>query len=350
MYKVAVVIPVYNVEQYIVKCAESLFNQTLEDMQFIFVDDASHDNSIPLLEQTLERFPKRKPHTIILHHPQNMGLPTSRATGLALVDAPYVAHCDSDDYVDPTMYAKLYDCAVQNDSDMVVCGRYVQRIDGSEYAEFDNPITNDSYISNFLYGRLSPYVWSRLTKTAIYRRVQFPVANLLEDWVQVAQLLTYSSRITFLNESLYHYGKNPLSISNDMNSEVVIDKMQQSVANYYLMHDFVVKHHNVKEEDFILKKGCIRRRFLLRTKQLNIRRLYLKSFPKPPFSILFHRKLPRHHKLILLLELLGLYSSVRAAYRFIMKVNGDIRSKQILLFWSATPAVSLKRPLHEVNV
>ena len=83
MYKVSVVVPVYNVEKHIVKCAESLFNQTLEDMQFIFVDDASPDNSIPLLEQTLERFPKRKLQTIILHHSRNMGLPASRATGLA---------------------------------------------------------------------------------------------------------------------------------------------------------------------------------------------------------------------------------------------------------------------------
>ncbi len=61
MYKVSVVVPIYKVEDYIVRCAESLFNQTLDDMQFIFVDDGSPDNSIALLEQTIERFPQRKP-------------------------------------------------------------------------------------------------------------------------------------------------------------------------------------------------------------------------------------------------------------------------------------------------
>ena len=127
MYKVSVVIPVYNVKDYIVRCAESLFNQTLDDMQFIFVDDASPDNSIALLEQTIERFPQRKPHTVILHRPKNLGVPAARATGLARVEAPFVAHCDSDDYVEPTMYAKLYESALRNDSDMVVCARKIHQ-------------------------------------------------------------------------------------------------------------------------------------------------------------------------------------------------------------------------------
>ena len=115
MYKVSVVIPVYNVEKYIVRCAESLFQQTLNDIQFIFVDDSSPDNSIALLEETLERFPQRKPQTLILHHTKNLGLPAARATGMAHVEAPYVAHCDSDDYVEPVMYARLYETALQND-------------------------------------------------------------------------------------------------------------------------------------------------------------------------------------------------------------------------------------------
>ena len=133
MCKVSVVIPVYNVEDCIARCAESLFRQTLDDMQFIFVDDASPDGSVARLEETLERFPRRKSQTVILHHTENRGLPSARATGLALVEAPYVAHCDSDDRVEPEMYARLYECAVKNGSDLVMCGRIVHRPDGREY-------------------------------------------------------------------------------------------------------------------------------------------------------------------------------------------------------------------------
>lgn len=345
MYKVSVVVPIYNVEKYIVRCAESLFSQTLDDIQFIFVDDASPDKSVSLLEQTLERFPQRKPHTIILHHARNMGLPTARATGLERVEAPYVAHCDSDDYVELNMYETLYECAIQNNSDMVICGRTVHSFDGREYTVFDKPVNEDSVIINFLNGRLTPLVWPRLTRTCIYRQVLFPVENYLEDWVQMAQLLTYSKRIMFLNESLYHYVKNPLSISNDMSSDVVIDKMHQCITNFYLMHDFVMKHHSVPEKVFVLKKESIRQRFLPLTKQWNVRMAYLKTFPELNISILFNRSFSLRHRLFPLLVLLGLYPVSKTAYDFIKKVRLIINSKLRDLFQQAGPNVVRKKPL-----
>ena len=205
MHKVSVIVPIFGVENYIVRCAESLFNQTLDDMQFIFADDASPDNSIAVLEQTLERFPHRKSQTTIIRNPRNMGLPATRAVGLSHVDALYVAHCDPDDYVETFMYARLYEKAIQEDSDMVICGRTCHYIDGTEKSFFDKPNPKDSLICNYLHGRLSPNVWNRLTKTDIYRRIFFPKENYLEDSVQIVQLLIYAKRVSFLNEYLYHY-------------------------------------------------------------------------------------------------------------------------------------------------
>lgn len=326
MYKVSVVVPIYNVEQYIIRCAESLFGQTLDDIQFIFVDDASPDKSVQLLEQTIERFPWRKDHTIILHHPRNLGLPTARATGLERVEAPYVAHCDSDDYVEPNMYEKLYECAMRNDSDIVTCGRILHRIKGTELKQFDTPFAKESFIHGFLYGRISPYVWPRLTKTAIYRQVRFPTANYLEDWVQTAQLLTYASRVSFLDDCLYHHIQNPLSITNDRRPDSVDDKIRQCIANYDLMHDFVIRHHQVREKDFTLKKESIRNNFLFRIK----RKQYLRIFPELNFSIFFCRELSWRYRASRLLISLGLYPTARAIYRFIEQ-NIGIRQKTAAL-------------------
>ena len=326
MYKVSVVIPIYNVEKYIERCAESLFKQTLDDMQFIFVDDASPDESVRLLEQTLERFPLRKPHTIILHHARNMGLPTARATGMKYVEAPYVAHCDSDDYVEPTMYEKLYANATQNDSDMVMCGWKMHNIDGNEHSKFNKPLPKDSYVYNFLYGRIKPYVWPRLTKTDIYRKVIFPLEDYFEDGVQTAQLLTYASRISFIDDCLYHYARNPFSISNDRRSDIIEKKMRQCVTNYYWMHDFIVRHHpQIKEKMFALKKESIRFRFFPLIK----RQQYLQTFPELNFTILFYQEFSWQHKVSHFLILLGLYPIVRATYRVIKKYWFDIRSKVV---------------------
>lgn len=316
MYKVSVVIPIYNVEKYIVRCAESLFKQTMDDIQFIFVDDASPDKSVQLLKQTLERFPQRKPHTIILHHTHNLGLPTARATGLAHVTAPYVAHCDSDDYVEQNMYERLYKCAIQNGSDMVTCGRKVHNINGKEHVSLDKPIPGISLVHSFLYGRLSPCVWTRLTRTDIYRHVYFPTENLFEDGVQTVQLLTYASRITFINDCLYHYVRHPFSLTNDTRPDATERKVQQMVTNYNLIHDFIMEHHLAKEDDFILNKMSIRFLYLPQIAQWEIRRKYLHTFPEINVSLLFTRLVSFRFKITHLLVILGLYPVSKRVYLF----------------------------------
>lgn len=316
MYKVAVVIPIYNVEDYIVRCAESLFSQTLDDMQFIFVDDASPDDSIARLEQTIEHFPHRKEQTIILHHPENLGLPTARATGLARVEAPYVAHCDSDDYVEPTMYAKLYENAIKNDSDMVICGWKNHFADGREYCESDFPGQEGNLIRHFLSSdSRCCFVWCRLTRTEIYRKVRFPKENFLEDWVQTVQLLTYARRISFLNEYLYHYVKRPVSISTNVEQDVIEDNLRQCVTNFYLAHDFIVEHHHVKEKMFVLRKQCVRSKFLFSAKQWRFRKRYLQTFPEINFCLLYDRFVPLRYKVYHVFVLLGIHLIAKKVYR-----------------------------------
>lgn len=86
MYSVSVIIPVYKVEKYIERCARSLFEQTLESIEFIFVDDCSPDQSIKILQSVLQEYPHRTPHTKIIRHERNRGLAAARNTGRACAD------------------------------------------------------------------------------------------------------------------------------------------------------------------------------------------------------------------------------------------------------------------------
>ena len=79
---ISIIIPVHNVAAFIGRCANSLFQQTLESVEFIFVDDATPDNSVEVVEQRLERYPERKGQTRFLKHERNQGLPAARNTGL----------------------------------------------------------------------------------------------------------------------------------------------------------------------------------------------------------------------------------------------------------------------------
>ena len=138
-YKVSVIIPVFNVRNFIERCARSHFEQTLEDIEYIFVDDASPDDSVDILKACIERYPERKEQVRILVHEQNQGLPAARNTGLAVATGEYVFHCDSDDFVEKDMLEEMYGAAKEKDADMVYCNFYLS---------FEK---NERYLSNPAY-------------------------------------------------------------------------------------------------------------------------------------------------------------------------------------------------------
>lgn len=105
---VSVIVPVYGVEQFVEQCARSLFNQSLAEVEFIYVDDASPDKSIEKVKKVLKEFPNRETQVKIIHHDVNKGLPAARNTGLSVATGEYVFHCDSDDYVESQMLERLY--------------------------------------------------------------------------------------------------------------------------------------------------------------------------------------------------------------------------------------------------
>ena len=119
--KVSVVVPVYNGEKYLTERVGNLLNQTLEDMEIIFVNDASTDGTLAVLEAAKNQFPTR---VRVLSHTENKGPGAARNMGLAVAKGEYIGFYDVDDVVDVTMYEKLYNKAKENDADIVDCAFY----------------------------------------------------------------------------------------------------------------------------------------------------------------------------------------------------------------------------------
>ena len=117
MPKVSVIVPVYNVEKYLDKCINSLINQTLQDIEFIFVDDGSTDNS----KQIIQKYTQNKTKRIKYLYKENGGLSSARNFGIPYAQGEYIAFLDSDDYIEPNMYEEMYKVAKQENSDMVEC-------------------------------------------------------------------------------------------------------------------------------------------------------------------------------------------------------------------------------------
>ena len=119
--KVSMVVPVYNAAPFIERCARSLFEQTMDDIEYVFVDDGSTDDGIAKLLSVLEEYPNRKPNVKIVHHAKNSGTAETRKDGCKSATGEYLIYIDSDDYADLTMAEKMYAKAKESDADMVVC-------------------------------------------------------------------------------------------------------------------------------------------------------------------------------------------------------------------------------------
>src|ERR1035437_2946131 len=123
--KVSIIITVYKAEQYIERCARSLFEQTFKELEFVFVNDFTPDTSIQILKKVIDEYSDRKNQVTILNHDYNKGVAAARNTGLDRVRGEYILQVDSDDWVEKSMVEESYVIAEANDSDIVWTDFYV---------------------------------------------------------------------------------------------------------------------------------------------------------------------------------------------------------------------------------
>ena len=325
MPKVTVIIPVYGVEKYIERCARSLFEQTLDDMEFIFVDDCSPDRSIEILESILEEYPVRRSQSEIVRLPKNGGLPHARKTGLQQATGEYILHCDSDDWVDVTMCEKLYSKAVAEDADMVICDWY--RSNGSKHVIHqprEISIERDAYLRAMICRERSMSIRNKLVrKGCYYHPIDFPVENNGEDFCLILQLFYYCHTISFVTEPLYYYYLNPDSLTQIEGYEQVDRRAEQNMKNYSIVDKFFKQKGIDKEyENELLMLRFDLKCYLLPnagTKQGLIK--WHSTYPELTIKkVLSLKRVPLYRKLLYMLAPCGIYSILKRIKRMIFQI------------------------------
>lgn len=175
-YKVSVIIPIYNVEKFVTRCVESLFKQTLENVEYIFVDDATPDNSISRVKDLLIQYPEKINCCCIIKHEMNKGLPAARNTGLSVAKGKYIFHCDSDDFVEPDMLEKMWRKAEDTDADIVWSDWFLSYETRERYMfqpQFDSV---EDALKGILSGTMKYNVWNKLIRRELYinNNILFP--------------------------------------------------------------------------------------------------------------------------------------------------------------------------------
>ena len=215
---VSILVPIYHVEKFIERCARSLFEQTYEHIEYIFVDDCTPDHSIVILQQTLRDYPERVNHSKILHHPQNTGIAEVRNTLLSEAKGEYILFIDSDDWIEKNTVELLCQKAVTENADIVTCDFYVTYPD-QEICSHQTP-SNDytENLKRIISLQINTYLVTMLTKRSLYEKNQIrflPGLNISEDYIVCVKLFFYAQKIVSVPVALYHYIQyNPRHYSN----------------------------------------------------------------------------------------------------------------------------------------
>ena len=212
---ISVIIPIYNVEEYLVRCVNSVLNQTYQNLEIILVDDGSPDNSPRMCDE----FAKKDSRIKVIHK-KNGGLSSARNAGLDIATGEYVAFLDSDDYIHPQMYEKLLTSLQANTADMVICGVHYVNEDGTDFDKVEPcPIKNEVLTQDEVFAKLSKpagfyYVttWNKLYKKSIFNNIRFPEGKIHEDEFTIHYIVAECEKIACVKEELYHYVQRSESI------------------------------------------------------------------------------------------------------------------------------------------
>lgn len=208
MLKISILVPVYGVEKYIEECARSLFEQTYENIEYVFVDDCSPDGSIPILKRTASEYPNRQSQIKIIRHESNQGLGGARLTATLNATGDYVTHVDSDDLMPVDAVSKLAEKAVETGADLID-GAY-EEWSGGKAGKKTLPLhagKEELLKKTLCQNIVSNRIWGRL-----YRRATLLEKNILsirgidysEDYAVVARAI-YHSDMARTDDTVYYY-------------------------------------------------------------------------------------------------------------------------------------------------
>lgn len=242
-YLVSLCVPVYGVEKYIERCAVSIFEQTYENIEYIFVNDCTKDNSMKLLYEVIKRYPQKQSNIHIINHEYNRGLAAARNTAIAAAHGLFLMHVDSDDWLEKDAVEKCVALQQENDADIVSFGcwrEYCDKTIVQSPPKFSSP--KDMCLSLIKKKRgkqnVNVGIWGRLVRKALYTDNNIEVeegVNMAEDYQVITKLAYYASNISVLDEPLLHYN---LQNSNSYVNSISLESTRQSERSFQIVYDF----------------------------------------------------------------------------------------------------------------
>ena len=318
--KVSVIIPVYNTEDYLKECIESLVNQTLREIEILIVNDGSTDSSLEIMKE----FKNKYPNIIKIFDKVNGGQASARNYALPFAQGEYLGFVDSDDWVDSTMYEEMYEKAEKEDADIVICDmvdHFPDRTVCYPSSRFENKF------------KVTPSACNKLFKRSLVKEDVFPVGLWYEDFEFTTMQLMKTDCISVIHKGLYHCHCREVSTMYNNNSEKNQDILVvlEHLVEYVEKNGWYEKYKNVLEYlyiDHVLITSINRVQKQTNEKKKivinNLRKEVLKKY-NPFYKDDAFREMPKKRQIIALLNAYGLCSMSMMLLKITEIIKNNIR-------------------------
>ena len=254
--KISIIVPVYNVEEYLPRCLDSLKNQTLRDIEIICVNDGSTDNSLEILMA----YAKKDARINVIDKP-NGGVSSARNCGLNIANGEYIGFVDPDDYVDITMYESMYNQAKKLDSEIVVCNSirhnewdnrhwkinyFCKPKSKTESIKVDAPVEQNIKKDVFLDTLLCvpSHAWNKIYKKEFLakNKIKFPNFDCYEDCIFTVECYSKAENLSYIDKPFYFYMVRNNSTTRKLNTlHIMFSQMLNIIKKYLIENDLYEK-------------------------------------------------------------------------------------------------------------
>ena len=291
-YKLSILIPIYNAEKVIERCLHSVFNQTLQEIEYVLINDSSKDRSYNLCESVIRQYPNRKEHITLLSNEQNQGIAIVREMLVKYAHGEYVYYVDSDDWIEQDAAEKMYAKAKECNADIVGSNIFINKKDKETINKFHYPENNKECLNEFLRMNIKPVVWIFIFRRSLFSNNNITFVrniNGVEDYIVGAKLLLHANKVAHINEPIYHYtiGDNYYSVHSD-NYFNIMGKAIIEVENYLKENSDI----SLYKEALIERKLIFKSKFLFENLRFDDKK-YRETFPEVNHSSQKYKLFPR---------------------------------------------------------
>lgn len=301
---ISIILPVYNTEEHIHLCINSILNQTLKNFEVIMIDDGSTDNSPAICD-----YYQDKDSRFFAYHKKNGGLSTARNYGIEKATGTFITFIDSDDYIDHDYLEYLYMLVTKYNTSMSLCQHRVHYMNGSvkDYGTCgDEMLSAEKCIERMLYHDvIDTSAWAKLYEKKLFDSIRYPEGKIFEDIATTYKLMARCEKISVGYESKYNYVFHENSIVNSKFTPKKLDLLE--------MTDIMAK--DVREKYPRLEKAVLRRRVYARFSTLNQmlgvknmsaeKKEIIKFIRENSRSILKNKKVPMRDKFAVILLMIN---------------------------------------------